>query len=421
MYAFIELPPPLDSWVTAPDVLFPMRSLVAAELLSSAVPDPEQILYELERYLDEHPDKEPRFVEAGGQLALRAAVELFTNGLKEESLQFYELSLRLRPGDVITRLNYAIALHALGYRAEALEQYRLLMAQTSPREHLRVWILAAQIHFLHGEYAEVLCLLEPLAEKYFPEDEEFWELLGDANAQAVLAAESGLDNFDYYELKPEVREQWHLPPTPLPVRPERRQQVFPDGGPVDVLALLEELHLFSEQHPELNDLYEPLLGALAYLAGMAAAESGEHEQALHIYEMGLAAEPGSVALRSHYALSLHCLGRPADARRELERVVADTPKGTLLPLVWMMLVRSYVDAGDDAKADVLLKELDAAAPVAKGFRELPQVPPDLLIGPLAGMRCPKCNLEVTPDMRFCSKCGIALTTGSGSSQHGIPH
>ncbi len=279
MYAFIELPSPLDTWVATPDVLFPMRSQLAAELQSSDAPDPEQILLELERYVDENPDKLSRFSEAGGQLAFRTAVELSINGLKEEALQFYELSLRLRPGDVITRLNYAIALHELAYRAEALEQYKLLMARTSPNEHLRVWILAAQIHFYHGEYDEVARLLDPLAETCFPDDAQFWELLGEASAQALSAPEplplisadgDGMGDFDFYELKPELRGQWHLPPTPIPVRRARQHEVFPHGDPVNIRAMLEEMRVFLEQHPALNDLYNPLIALLAYLAGMNA-------------------------------------------------------------------------------------------------------------------------------------------------------
>ncbi len=377
LYAFIELPSPLDTWVATPDVLFPMRSQFAAELQSSDAPDPEQILLELERYVDENPDKLSRFSEAGGQLAFRTAVELSINGLKEEALQFYELSLRLRPGDVITRLNYAIALHELAYRAEALKQYNLLMEQTSPSEHLRVWILAAQIHFYHGEYAEVVHLLEPLAEKYFPDDAQFWELLGEAGAQALGASEAlqmvsadGADmgDFDLYELKPELLGQWHLPTTPIPVRRERQHEVFPQGGPVDIHAMLEEMCVFLEQHPALKDLYNPLIALLAYLAGMSAAADGRHEQALQIYEMGLAAEPGNIGLRSHYALALHCLGRDNEAKSWMEQIVADPPQGTILPMLWMLLAKLYAHDGEYAKALALLEDLDKVAHVEKGLQ-----------------------------------------------------
>lgn len=307
-------------------------------------------------------------------------------------------------------------------------------------------------------------------------------------------------DFIFLELKPELRDELKLPTEPIPVRRDRQHLVFPDTGHVNLPAMIEEIRAFIAQNPDLQSVYIPLLAVLAYLAGMDAAARGEHEQALHIYEMGLAAEPGSVSLRSHYALSLHCLGRHAESRRELERVVADTPQGTVLPLVWMMLVRSYADEGEYAKADALLAELVAVDSAANTFREFlavklqeaeaqkkaaetetrrhtasvdarpdtkpsqpwyyvvagksvgpvtvgelqgllargelsadtlvwnpgmpdwccarnvgqespPKLPPDLPVKPLQGARCPKCDLEVTPDMRFCTKCGAALTTG----------
>ena len=84
-----------------------------ARLQSADAPDPEQVLFDLERYLDAHPDAQARLADSGARFAFRTAVELFTNGLKEEALQFYELALRCRPDAVLTRLNYAIALHAL--------------------------------------------------------------------------------------------------------------------------------------------------------------------------------------------------------------------------------------------------------------------------------------------------------------------
>ena len=103
LYAFIELPSSLASWVTVPDALFPVRTELAAELQQSDAPDAALFLLELERYLDENPDKLARYAEGGGQLAFRTGFELFSNGLKEESLHFYAFSLRLRPSDVLSR------------------------------------------------------------------------------------------------------------------------------------------------------------------------------------------------------------------------------------------------------------------------------------------------------------------------------
>lgn len=380
LFAFIELPPPLDSWVIAPDVLFPVRTEVAADFQQSDSPDATLLLLELERYLEENPDKAARYAEAGGQLAFRTAFELFSNGLREESLPFYALSLRLRPDDVTTRINDAIALHALEYRSEALAQYELLMRMTSPEKHLRIWILAAQIHFLRGEYADVVQLLQPLAESLFPQDPTFWDLLGDAislgaGASNPIAAVSSTPaaiqgDFVFYALDAGLRGQLRLPPEPIPVRRALLPRVLPEQGPVDLLAMLKEVQVFLQFNPDFEAVYAPLMVALAYLAGMGVAADGEHEQALEIYAIGLAIEPANLALRSHKALSLHCLGRKAAARDELERVVAGATEAIILPLTWMLLARIHADEGNPARAIELLEQLEAALPDEKGVKRL---------------------------------------------------
>ena len=184
-FVFIELPPPLDEWIEMPETLFPVRAGEAEELQRRETLQPERILFELERYLEENPAKQIKLAVPGAKLAFRTAVELFTAGLKEESLQFYEFSLRLQPDNVLVRTNYAVALHALCYRDAALDQYRLMIHQTSPREHLRIRILAAEIMTLRGEYEKVVELLAPLAMEIFPTDAEFWDLLGDARAEVA--------------------------------------------------------------------------------------------------------------------------------------------------------------------------------------------------------------------------------------------
>ena len=378
LYAFIELPSSLACWVTAPDALFPVRTEIAAELQQSESPDAALLLLELERYLDENPDKQARYAEAGGQLAFRTGFELFSNGLKEESLHFYALSLRLRPGDVTTRINYAIALHALEYRSEALAQYQLLMSMTSPEEYLRLWVLAGEIHFLRGEYAEVVRLLQPLAESQFPQDAEFWDLLGEASSLAFNEAggvrEAPLPDaiqgdFVFYELEAGLRDLLKLPPEPFPVRREIVPQIFAQQGPVNLLAMLREVQVFLQFNPDFAAIYAPLLAALAYLAGMAAAVEGEHEQALEIYTQGLAVEPESIALRSHLALSLHCLGRKMGAMAELERVLAGAAEGTVLPLAWMLLARLCAEQGKHARAAELLEQVAVVVPEEKGVQE----------------------------------------------------
>lgn len=209
-YVFIELPPSLNEWLETPETLFPVRASEAEELQRRESPQPERILFELERFLEENPAKQSRYTKAGGQLAFRTAVELFTNRLKEESLAFYELSLRLNPDDLLVRINYAIALHALCYRDAALAEYYKIIRRTTPRENLRIWILAAEIHLYHKEFEGIVKLLGPLAKELFPEDEEFWELLGNARSVLGIMSEGRIDTLPSSEpahpsLPPEMK------------------------------------------------------------------------------------------------------------------------------------------------------------------------------------------------------------------------
>jgi predicted Zn-dependent protease len=190
-YVFIELPAELRDWVDDPDsAVFPVRASVADEIQAGDTPKPEDILWELERYLEEYPAKQARFEKPGGQLALSAAVDMFREGLPDESLQFYQLALRLRPEDVLTRINYAVALHQLRYRDEALRQYYEVMRRTTPQANFRVWILAAQIHWFKREYERMIELLEPLTAVAAGDDAEYWNLYGEARTALIKEQEA---------------------------------------------------------------------------------------------------------------------------------------------------------------------------------------------------------------------------------------
>ncbi len=176
-----------------------------------------------------------------------------------------------------------------------------------------------------------------------------------------------MSEFVFFELQPETRREMKLPPHPIPVRRDRQGEVFLPGGHVDFPAMLEEVRVFLDENPALEGAYAHLVAMLAYLSGMDAASRGFHEQALHIYEMGLDAVPESVSLRSHYALSLQCLGREVEARREIEEVIAQTPKDKILPVLWMILARIYARGGEYEKAYWLLKDVSTIIPDEDGF------------------------------------------------------
>ncbi|MBL0149479.1 MAG: DUF4339 domain-containing protein [Ideonella sp.] len=179
-----------------------------------------------------------------------------------------------------------------------------------------------------------------------------------------------MSEYVFFELQPEVRRELKLPPHPIPVRRERQQAVFVPGGRVDIAAMLDELRSFLDENPALQGDYRQLLAMLSYLSGLAAAARGYHEQALHLYEMGLEAVPESVSLRSHAALALHCLGRNVEARHEIEAVIARTPKEQILPVLWMILARICVRDGELKKAHALLKDVSTLIPQEDGFWDL---------------------------------------------------
>lgn len=171
----------------------------------------------------------------------------------------------------------------------------------------------------------------------------------------------------FVELMPEVAAKLNLPSLPIPIRRERQAAIFPEGRAADVPAILDEIALFLKEHPQYTEVYRVLVAKLCYLVGIDAATQGYHAQAAHYLGMGLDAAPQSVALRSHYALALHCSGRVADARREYERVIAITDTDQMLPVMWMMLARIYANDHEYQKAYWLLKDVSTLIPDEDGF------------------------------------------------------
>jgi len=181
-----------------------------------------------------------------------------------------------------------------------------------------------------------------------------------AGAKAAATTAPGgetIGEFALFELQLDLRGELRIPPVPVPVRQQRIDVVFPQGGPVNLAAMLEEVRAFVATNPQVDDAYRPLQAGLASVAGMAATERGAHEEALQFYQAGLEAIPGNIILRSHEALALQALGRTAEAREKLEAIVKAVPRGEIMPLAWMLLARRYFEDGEPARARPLLDEL----------------------------------------------------------------
>lgn len=176
--------------------------------------------------------------------------------------------------------------------------------------------------------------------------------------------------FTLYELKPKLREKYNLPAIAIPIRAENKAQILQQNDGINILKLLEEIKACIALNPNLQNFYNPLIAALSYLAGMDKAANGEHQKALDLYAYGLEAEPENIGLRSHKALALECLGQVSQCKTELENLVADLPRGTILPIAWILLARIYADEGADQNALNLLSEVEKAAPNEAGLQEL---------------------------------------------------
>jgi len=138
----------------------------------------EDFLQELSAYLDENPDRVPRYRDSGAAYAKWAALDLATDGMIEPALEMFELCLRLAPDDHQARMAYAVALHSREYRAEALDQYAILMAEAPLEQYWRAYMLAAEIHALRGNHALARALMEE-AVCAWPQDDRFWGFLGE--------------------------------------------------------------------------------------------------------------------------------------------------------------------------------------------------------------------------------------------------
>lgn len=185
-YIFVELPPQPRSKLPPPDFPFPIRReiLLQEDLSNLAL---EGYLEELAAYLDEHPERIERYRECGAAYARWAALDLATDGMIEPALAMFEFCLGLAPGDDATRMAYAVALHSREYRAEAIEQYSILMAQAPLKDYWRAWMLAAEIHAVQGNHSLARSLMEQ-AVFAWPEDGRFWGFLGELQDRTQPAA-----------------------------------------------------------------------------------------------------------------------------------------------------------------------------------------------------------------------------------------
>lgn len=183
-WVFIDIPEGAVEGFAGSEFPFPIRKdrMEAFEQLRQEMFPLPMLVDELNEYLDEYPGRVGRYREAGAYLAFCAAIDTTIDNCREHALDYFRLSLWLDPSNLAVRMSYAVGLHALERREEAIEQYRIIIASSGVHQWWRAWMLCAQALMALGRVQEALPLLKQ-AEHAIPDDDQFWDTLAAAEEQ----------------------------------------------------------------------------------------------------------------------------------------------------------------------------------------------------------------------------------------------
>ncbi len=216
-----------------------------------------------------------------------------------------------------------------------------------------------------------------------------------------------MGEYAFYSFTDEAILAWGVSTLPVPVPPGRQEEIF-GGEKVRVDLLLDELHLFLTEYPNLKKMYALTAEALTCLAGVNAGAEGDSESAARFLQMGLEANPDSLLLRSNFALALQLQDRGEEALEQYEMVLSD-PEGGENPVVRVLAARLYAENGEYMEAYRMLKEMARGLPGDDVFwdflaemKELAGVeeeekPPDA--------SCTECGEPLKEGKAFCKNCG----------------
>jgi tetratricopeptide (TPR) repeat protein len=185
-WVFIDIPDRTIEGFAGCDYPFPVRKdrMDDFEKLSLEMFPVPVLVDELDEYLDEFPNRVDRYREAGAYLALCAAVDTTIDNCREQALDYFRLSLWFDESNLAVRMSYAVALHALERRDEAIAQYWIIIATADIRLWWRAWMLCAQALLFQGRHQEALFLLRDAA-KTIPDEDLFWDTLAEAEGKAA--------------------------------------------------------------------------------------------------------------------------------------------------------------------------------------------------------------------------------------------
>lgn len=184
-WVFIDIPPGVVDGFAGSDFPFPIRKdrMADFEKLREEMLSVPVLMDELEEYLDENPARVERYRDAGAYLAMCAAVDACIDNCREHALDYFRLSLWFDETNPAVRMSYAVALHSLERRAEAIEQYEAIMASEDINAWWRAWMLKGEALLALGRNEEALETLRE-AERALPDDNQFWDTLAVAEERA---------------------------------------------------------------------------------------------------------------------------------------------------------------------------------------------------------------------------------------------
>jgi len=223
-----------------------------------------------------------------------------------------------------------------------------------------------------------------------------------------------MHKYTFYSCPEDTMRPLGIDPIPVPVRSDRREEIFGrEKARLDLIV--QELGLFLSEYPDLNDLYAGTMAALALLAGVEAGSEGDAETAIRLMEKGLEANPASLLLRSNYAIILHLLDRGEDALEQYEVVLAD-PGGRQNPMVRLLAARLYAQQEEYLKAYKLLDGMAKGGPAGDDdafwnfvaeMRERAGLEEETGTKAVAPRKafCTSCGKELAEGMKFCRGCG----------------
>lgn len=183
-WVFIDIPEGTVEGFAGCEFPFPVRKdrLETFEQLRKETFPLPVLVDELSEYLDEHPERVERYRAAGAYLAFCAAIDTCIDNCREHALDYFRLSLWFDPSNLAVRMSYAVDLHALERREEAIAQYRIIMEAGECVRWWRAWMLCGQALLALGRDAEALAVLREAVSAVPPED-QFWDTLAAAEAR----------------------------------------------------------------------------------------------------------------------------------------------------------------------------------------------------------------------------------------------